>query len=124
MTLALFLLNFVGLGISVFPVSRAARDHHLGCGGTCAKPDDSCWSGVAVILPVIVAYTLGILGVPRQGPAPTVIIDAGARDTAGALMSRRPVWKRLGWMLLIWSASVAALGVLSLVLGLWLKPRL
>lgn len=33
-----------------------------------------------------------------------------------------PVWKRLGWMLLIWSASVAALGALSLILRLWLKP--
>lgn len=32
------------------------------------------------------------------------------------------VWKRLGWMLLIWSASVAALGALSLILRLWLKP--
>ncbi|HEY3849837.1 MAG TPA: DUF2474 domain-containing protein [Steroidobacteraceae bacterium] len=33
----------------------------------------------------------------------------------------RSVWKRLGWMLLIWSASVAALGALSLILRLWLK---
>ncbi len=35
-----------------------------------------------------------------------------------------PLWKRLAWLVLIWSASVAALGVVSLVLGLWLKPRL
>jgi hypothetical protein len=32
------------------------------------------------------------------------------------------VWKRIGWMLLIWSASVAALGAVSLILRLWLKP--
>jgi hypothetical protein len=32
------------------------------------------------------------------------------------------VWKRIGWMLLIWSASVAALGTVSLILRLWLKP--
>jgi hypothetical protein len=32
-----------------------------------------------------------------------------------------PVWKRVVWMVLIWSASVAALGTLSLILRLWLK---
>jgi hypothetical protein len=32
-----------------------------------------------------------------------------------------PIWKRVGWMVLIWSASVAALGALSLILRLWLK---
>jgi Protein of unknown function (DUF2474) len=35
---------------------------------------------------------------------------------------RAPLWKRLAWLLLIWSASVAALGAVSLVLKLWLKP--
>jgi hypothetical protein len=34
-----------------------------------------------------------------------------------------PFWKRFAWLLLIWSASVAALGAVSLVLRLWLKPR-
>nr|WP_081475636.1 DUF2474 family protein [Microbulbifer agarilyticus] len=29
-------------------------------------------------------------------------------------------WKRLGWMVLIWMTSVAALGSLSLVLKWWL----
>ena len=29
--------------------------------------------------------------------------------------------KRIGWMALIWAASVAALGVVSLVLRWWLK---
>jgi hypothetical protein len=33
-----------------------------------------------------------------------------------------PLWKRLAWLLLIWSASVAALGAVSLLLKLWLKP--
>ncbi|WP_265562213.1 DUF2474 domain-containing protein [Sphingomicrobium arenosum] len=32
-----------------------------------------------------------------------------------------PLWKRLGWMLLIWAASVAALGILAYGLRLWLK---
>jgi len=32
-----------------------------------------------------------------------------------------PLWKRLAWLILIWSASVAALGAVSLVLRLWLK---
>jgi hypothetical protein len=33
-----------------------------------------------------------------------------------------PLWKRLGWLLLIWSAGVAAMFALSWVLRLWLKP--
>jgi len=32
-----------------------------------------------------------------------------------------PLWKRLGWMALIWSASVGALAVVSSLLRLWLK---
>jgi hypothetical protein len=34
-----------------------------------------------------------------------------------------PLWKRLAWMVLIWSGGVLALGVVSLVLRLWLKHR-
>ncbi|WP_171018868.1 DUF2474 family protein [Microbulbifer harenosus] len=30
------------------------------------------------------------------------------------------VWKRLGWMALIWMMSVATLGLLSLLLRWWL----
>jgi hypothetical protein len=33
----------------------------------------------------------------------------------------RPLWKRIAWMILIWSASVALLGAVSLILRLWLK---
>jgi hypothetical protein len=32
-----------------------------------------------------------------------------------------PLWKRLVWLVAIWAASVAALGVVSLLLRLWLK---
>jgi hypothetical protein len=32
-----------------------------------------------------------------------------------------PLWKRMSWLLLIWSTSVAALGVVSWVLRWWLK---
>ena len=34
---------------------------------------------------------------------------------------RKPWRKRLGWLLLIWSASVAALGALALVLKLFMR---
>jgi hypothetical protein len=37
-------------------------------------------------------------------------------------MSPAPLWKRLAWMVLIWSGSVLVLGLVSLVLRLWLKP--
>jgi len=33
-----------------------------------------------------------------------------------------PLWKRLGWLVLIWAASVATMLVLSGLLRLWLKP--
>ncbi|MEO8017360.1 MAG: DUF2474 family protein [Pseudomonadota bacterium] len=32
-----------------------------------------------------------------------------------------PLWKRLGWMALIWAMSVTLLGVVSLVLRWWLR---
>lgn len=32
-------------------------------------------------------------------------------------------WKRLAWMIAIWSASVAALALVSLLLRFWLKSR-
>ena len=111
MALALFLLNFVGLGVSVYPVSRAARDHHLGCRRPGAEPTFML-IGAAVILPIIIGYTVGLLGVPRQSRHPRVSL----MRTAGLAL-----WKRLAWMLLIWSASVAALAAVSFVLRLWLK---
>jgi hypothetical protein len=42
--------------------------------------------------------------------------DAPARESNEA-----PLVKRLGWMALIWAASVSLLGVVSLVLRWWLK---
>ncbi|RJF90861.1 DUF2474 domain-containing protein [Sphingomonas cavernae] len=32
-----------------------------------------------------------------------------------------PLWKRLGWMALIWAGSVAALGLVATVIRWWLK---
>ena len=33
-----------------------------------------------------------------------------------------PLWKRLGWLVVIWSASVTVMLVVSGLLRLWLKP--
>ncbi|MEO1920895.1 MAG: DUF2474 domain-containing protein [Sphingomonadaceae bacterium] len=33
---------------------------------------------------------------------------------------RAPLWKRLGWMALIWAGSVAAIGAVAYVLRLWI----
>ena len=33
----------------------------------------------------------------------------------------KPLWQRLGWMLLIWLASVTVLGAVAYGLRLWLK---
>jgi Protein of unknown function (DUF2474) len=32
-----------------------------------------------------------------------------------------PLWKRVAWLLVIWSAGVAALGAVSLLLRWWLR---
>jgi hypothetical protein len=36
-------------------------------------------------------------------------------------MDEAPLHKRLGWMALIWAASVSLLGVVSLLLRWWIK---
>lgn len=33
-----------------------------------------------------------------------------------------PLWKRLGWLVLIWAASVLSLGVVAGILRWWLAP--
>ncbi|WP_443019164.1 DUF2474 domain-containing protein [Sphingobium sp. EP60837] len=38
-----------------------------------------------------------------------------------SLMKYTPFWKRLGWMALIWTGSVVALGAVSMILRFWLK---
>ena len=33
----------------------------------------------------------------------------------------RPLWHRLGWMFVIWLASITVLGLVASVIKLWLK---
>jgi hypothetical protein len=35
---------------------------------------------------------------------------------------RKPLWQRLGWLVLIWGASVAVLGAVAWLLRLWIAP--
>ncbi|WOK36355.1 DUF2474 domain-containing protein [Sphingomonas sp. C3-2] len=35
--------------------------------------------------------------------------------------SPAPLWQRLGWMLLIWAGSVAALGIVAMLIRFWLN---
>ena len=56
-------------------------------------------------------YRLVLLGVPRQGR------DRGLPLTG----MESPLWKRLAWMAAIWCASVAALGLVTLVIKFWLS---
>jgi hypothetical protein len=48
------------------------------------------------------------------------IIDANADNSRTT--AKLPLWKRLAWLLVIWSASVATMLVVSGLLRLWLKP--
>jgi hypothetical protein len=36
------------------------------------------------------------------------------------LIEQRPLWSRLGWLVLIWAASVAMLGAVAFVIRAWL----
>jgi hypothetical protein len=36
-------------------------------------------------------------------------------------LSDRPLWQRLGWFVLIWAASVTALGIVALLIRTWLN---
>jgi len=36
-------------------------------------------------------------------------------------LSEGPLWQRLGWMFLIWAASVTALGAVAWMIRLWLN---
>ena len=48
-------------------------------------------------------------------------MDTIENERDGSMSAATPWWKRLAWMMAIWAASVAALGLVSLVLRLWLK---
>ncbi len=36
-------------------------------------------------------------------------------------MDEAPLWKRLAWLFAIWTASVAALGVVAFIIRSWLR---
>jgi hypothetical protein len=41
--------------------------------------------------------------------------------TRDSMERKESLWRRLGWMALIWAASVSLIGVVSLVLRWWIK---
>jgi hypothetical protein len=50
-------------------------------------------------------------------------MDTIRSEPGGSMSAAAPWWKRLAWMMAIWAASVAALGLVSLALRFWLKAR-
>ena len=57
LTMGLFLLSFLGLGISLWPHAVPPDDHHLAGRGARPRASSSCSIGVGALLPVILAYT-------------------------------------------------------------------
>ncbi|WP_338081642.1 MULTISPECIES: DUF2474 domain-containing protein [Agrobacterium] len=56
-------------------------------------------------------HRLGLLGFPRQGWRAWLSLMQAETSS---------IWKRLGWMFLIWAVSVAALGLVTVAIRYWL----
>ena len=92
---------------------RAARRHHLGCRGARAQPDLHAGRGGDHHAADHRLYRLGLLGLPRQGGRRGLSLMPGPDE--------RPLWQRLGWMAVIWAASIAVLGTVAYIIRFWLK---
>ena len=91
------------------PEQRHAADG----GGARESARHSCWSARRVLVPLILGvHRVVVLGVPGQGRA---------RGIPLSVTKKRRCARRLGWMALIWAMSVAALGVVSLLIRWWIK---
>ena len=108
LALGLFLLGFVGLGISIYPyvvpravtiwdaAAPAASQLFMLVGARRDHPDHPR------------LHRLGLLGVPRQGRHAMAIIDGNAATLLEAA----------AWMVAIWAVSVLALGIVASVIRL------
>ena len=109
--LALFVLGFIGIGISFYPYIVPSSLTIV----EAAAPDSSlkfALVGTLVLLPMILAYTaLRLLGVPRKD-----------RPRRGLPLMRRNWMTRTGWFVLIWVLSVAALGLVAYGIRLMIMP--
>jgi hypothetical protein len=119
MALALFLMGFVGLGVSMYPylVPRA-----ITLWDAAAPPSSQSFMlvGTAVIFPIIIAlHGVGLLGISRQGGHAWIPLTL--RQASRERLPRCRCGSGLGWLVVIWSASVAAMFVVSGLLRLWLK---
>ncbi|HEU4779239.1 MAG TPA: DUF2474 domain-containing protein [Steroidobacteraceae bacterium] len=59
-------------------------------------------------------HGLVVLGVQGQGRTRGLSLTRNSPEDA-------PLARRLGWMALIWATSIAALGVVSLLIRWWLR---
>ena len=117
--LGIFLTGMIGLGISMWPfvVPRAVNIWQA------AAPERS-----QVFMLIGVAdhhadhpclYGVELLGVSRQGRQRGLSLswpDLRLPDEP------RPLARKIGWMVIIWTASVALLGAVTMVLRWWLTP--
>ena len=115
-TLAVFGLSFVGLGISMYPY-LIPNSITLQMAAAPASSQAFMLVGASVLVPLILAYTawsywvfrgkVGARGLPLTRP------EEGPEEA--------PLARRIGWMALIWAVSVTLFGVVSLILRWWLK---
>lgn len=89
-----------------------AISHHLGRGCPASEPMVHAGRSDGHHSDNPDLHRLGLLGFPRQGRCPWIsLMQPGIPS----------IWKRLGWMVVIWSASVASLGAVAFLLRFILK---
>ena len=108
LALVLLFLGYSGLAISLWPMIVPPT---LTLRAAAAPPESMGFAlvGALFIIPFILAYT------PR-GRIP--LMSKSPADRQPAEVAKPSLASRLGWLVLIWGASIAALAVVALVLRL------
>ena len=119
LALLLLFLGYTGLAISLWPnIIPPAISIREAAG----PPESMGFTlvGALFVIPFILAYTaMVVLRIPRKGESRRGVSLMNAHPPAVA-----PTWlRRVGWLVLIWTASVLALGVVAGLFRVVMRSR-
>ena len=110
LSLFIFLLGMAGLGISMWPY---VVPDTISIWYAAAQPSVHAGSGSAHVAIDPWLHCLDLLGRPGESRTRGISLMPG---------SSQPPWKRLAWMVAIWSTSVTVLGAVAWTIRQWLAP--